>query len=89
MNTVIFVSIVVRRNVKKYIGSFISGKTSCIYNVNGTWFVAVINVHASAILEYWVKGKPIHVKYIRYKYLYLPNNPQNVSPIISTNVICD
>jgi hypothetical protein len=51
MNTLIFVSIVVRRNVKKYIGSFKSGKTMCIYNVNGTSFVDVINVHASAILE--------------------------------------
>jgi len=52
MNILIFVSIVVRRNVKKYIGSFKRGKTSCIYNVNGTSFVDVINVHASAILEY-------------------------------------
>ena len=58
MNTLIFVSIVVRRNVKKNIGSFKSGKTSCIYiyiyiyNVNGTSFVDVINVHASAILAY-------------------------------------
>jgi len=31
MNTLIFVSIVVRRNLKKYIASFKSGKTSCIY----------------------------------------------------------